>query len=286
VRNKRIDLVCDGGSDIGFGHIRRILALSDQLSRQGFDCNVIGISPHAASLLPRQPQSFSPASIVVFDAPNGLEERMKAALAIGQCVVALDWFGRVEPDIAITVYPHSPVRARYRSYVGLEYQIIRSEITDQPTLKKGKDVVVMLGGGDLLKQGHLVSEQLSQKGLKVVLIQGPFADKGYNKAGYEVVFDPTDLPSRLMSASWLVTNGGACMFEAMCLGKAAAVLPQTPAEAVLADIIYSDGGVLSVGLQHLTIPSDAEVLAVEHQAARLVDGRGVERVAQIIGELV
>ena len=140
MKNKRIDFVCDGGPDIGFGHIRRMLALADQLSRRGFDCRVIGISPHAASFLPRQPQSFSPASIVVFDAPNGLEERMRAARTKGLFVVALDWFGKVEPDIAISVYPHSRVSARYRSYVGLEFQIIRSEITDQPRLKKGNDV--------------------------------------------------------------------------------------------------------------------------------------------------
>jgi spore coat polysaccharide biosynthesis predicted glycosyltransferase SpsG len=192
----------------------------------------------------------------------------------------------LEPDIAVVIYPHKSVRARLRDYVGLEFQIIRDEIVNAPRLKNGIGVVIVLGGGDLLGQGHLTAAHLAQLGLRVSLIQGPLAKHREPSELFEVIIDPPDLAIRLVESDWVITNGGTCMFESMCLGKATFVLPQTRLEKPLAEHIWKLGGILGLGREKLTIPKQSEKYAVARKAVELIDGRGAIRVAKIIEGLL
>jgi spore coat polysaccharide biosynthesis predicted glycosyltransferase SpsG len=281
-----VELVCDGGPGIGYGHIRRMLTLADELTRAGISSRVTGVSKCAKSLLPLQSYSESSATVVVLDLPFGSDQRIKDARDAGQRVIALDWFGKLEPDIAVVVYPHIDVRARLREYVGLEFQIIRSDIVSAPRLQEGDGVVILLGGGDLLGQGHQAAARLAQLGYRVSLIQGPFASNCASSTQYDVLVNPPDLPKRLAESSWLVTNGGSCMFEAMCLGKAAVVLPQTHAEFNLAKFVFKRGGLLGVGFENLQFQDEIKIRNNAHRAIALVDGRGAERVAAIVETLL
>jgi hypothetical protein len=76
------------------------------------------------------------------------------------------------------------------------------------------------------------------------------------------------------------------MFEAMCLGKAAVVLPQTDAEIVLAKFVHEQGGVLGIGFEYLRHQCEIEIGSAAYRAAALVDGHGAERVAEIVGSLL
>ena len=281
-----VELVCDGGPQIGYGHIRRSLTLADALRRIGINSHITGISDDAKSFIPLQPRMEHLADVVVLDSPHGLDQRIKSARDRGQRVIALDWFGEIEPDIAIVIYPHSNVRARLRSFIGVEFQIIRPEIANTRRPCEGDGVVVLLGGGDLLGQGHLAANQLAQLGLRVTLIQGPLATNRELSDLYEVVVDPPDLPSRLAASAWLVTNGGSCMFEAMCLGKATLVLPQTPAESALANFLFERGGLLGVGMEYLKAYDEKRCSVIASRASALVDGQGANRVAKIVQDLL
>ena len=273
-----VELVCDGGPEIGYGHIIRMLTLANALRKSGICSHITGISECAKSFLPLQLPMERPAGVIVFDSPLGLDQKIKGARDAGQKVIALDWFGELEPDIAVVIYPHSNVRARLRSYVGLEYQIIRPEIANAPRFQEGEGVVILLGGGDLLGQGHQAATQLAQLGLRVSLIQGPLATRCEPSALYEVLVAPPDLPSRLVSSAWLVTNGGSCMFEARCLGKAT--------EATLAKFVCERGGLLGIGFQKLQDRDEMEIRNMAQQAGALVDGRGAERVVAIVKTLL
>lgn len=281
-----VELVCDGGPEIGYGHIRRMLTLADALRRAGVNVQITGVSECAKSFLPLQPLMEASAGVLVLDAPFGLDQRIRDARDAGQRVIALDWFGELEPDIAVVIYPHSSVRARLRSYVGLDFQIIRPEIANAPRFQEGKGVVVLLGGGDLLGQGHRAAAQLVQFGLRVSLIQGPLASNCEPSTLYEVLVNPPDLPSRLAGSAWLVTNGGSCMFEALCLGKAIVVLPQTHAENSVAKFVLERGGLLGIGFEALECFDEMEIRNKSQQAVALVDGHGAERVAAIVETLL
>jgi len=153
-------------------------------------------------------------------------------------------------------------------------------------VEEGEGVIVILGGGDLLRQGHRAASELARLGMRVTLIQGPLATSYEQSPFFEVLVDPPDLPSRLATSGWLVTNGGSCMFEAMCLGKATFVLPQTQSEAVLAKSMLERGGLLGVGLENLKCPDKAAIRDKAERAAELVDGRGAERIATIVKSLL
>jgi spore coat polysaccharide biosynthesis predicted glycosyltransferase SpsG len=280
-----IELVCDGSHSIGYGHVRRTLTLAEALRRDGRRVRVRGMSHQAQSLLPSKIAQEDDAAVVVFDAPAGVDPWIRRARDAGQVVVALDWFGEVEPDVAIVVYPHHLVRARQRSYVGLEYQMIRAEITEQHRCLEGEGVVVMLGGGDVRGQGHLAAGHLANQGLRVSLIQGPLATDCEPKVQYEVLVDPHDLPARLASSAWVVTNGGSSMFEAMYLSKAVVALPQTDAEKILATFALERGALLGIGLKYLRRYDREELHPTALRAAALIDGRGAQRVAEIVGAL-
>jgi spore coat polysaccharide biosynthesis predicted glycosyltransferase SpsG len=282
----QVDLVCDAGPSVGYGHLRRTLTLAEALRHAGVVARVTGLSEQAKVLLPPQQPVNTDPDVVVFDAPQGLNAEIQKARADGRCVVALDWFGDSEPDVAIVIYPHRTVRARLQSYVGIEYQMIRSEITSQPVGNEGKGVVVMLGGGDLRGQGHLAALKLVEQGLKVTLIQGPLVSSPPKIVPYEVLINPPDLPERLVNCSWLVTNGGGCMFEAMYLGKPVVSLPQTEQEMVLARYVYERDALLGIGVSNLRRYTHGELRPVAQRAAAMVDGYGAERVANIIRKLI
>ncbi len=281
-----VELVCDGAPAVGYGHVRRTLTLANALRAAGVTVRLSALSAAAQALLPAQAPTRGQARVVVFDVPEGGNEPIRNARLAGQEVVALDWFGIEEPDVAIVVHPHRPVRARRNKFVGWQYLMIRAEIATQPRRLAGEGVVVMLGGGDVLRQGHAAAQRLAEQGMIVTLVQGPLAEDRSASAQYEVLVDPPDLAQRLAACSWMVTNGGGCMFEAMCLGKAAVALPQTDAESVLARVAWEQGSLLAIGLEQMRPYMRGELQPVARRAAEVVDGRGAERVAAIVKELL
>jgi spore coat polysaccharide biosynthesis predicted glycosyltransferase SpsG len=220
---------------------------------------------------------------VIFDAPGGLDIPIAQAQSRGQCAVCLDWFGATVPDVNIVIYPHEEVRALRRSYVGLDYVLVRDEIASLPRgTGAGQGVLVVLGGGDVRGAGHDVAGRISQWGLDVTLVQGPLASDTRPARDYRVLVDPPGLPQLYATCLWAVTNGGGCMFEAMCAGKAAVALPQTPAEERVAAWALQQGGLLGIGVEALRNFTADEVAPIGTCGAALVDGRGAQRISEII----
>lgn len=287
-----IEIVCDGNEQIGYGHVRRALTLAHELERDGADVQLAGLSPRARDLLPAGAESArypGQAQVAVFDAPAGIEEAMQQAQAAGQLTVALDWFGDLAPDVNIAVYPHDEVKARKETFVGFDYILLREDIASLSHLGasgEARRVLIMLGGGDLLGQGHEAAARLSASGLDVTLVQGPLAGDTSANGGYRVQINPPDLPQLMNTCDWAVTNGGSCYFEMLSLCKAVHVLPQTDAELKIAEYGRDHGAVLGIGIESLRSYSPDELAPVAAQGPALVDGRGAERVSAIIRGLL
>ena len=284
-----VEIYCDGSAKVGYGHIRRCRTLATQLHRDGVDVCILGLSEEARRLLPEPRCTGRLASVQVFDSPCNIDDMLRSAQLHGQITVALDWFGEVIPDVNIVVYPNGEVRGIKEVHIGFEYILLREEIVlRRQTLAtySAKCVLVVLGGGDLLNQGHEVSRRLCEHGLDVTLVQGPLAKNRDTGDGYRVLIDPTDLPQLLAACDWAVTNGGGCLFEAMCMGKAAYVFPQTEAEENIARFAETRGAILGVGSANLRAFGYAELGVVAERGANLVDGLGGSRVSSIIRGLI
>jgi len=283
------EIFCEGNDRVGYGHIRRSLALAKQLEKDGVDVRITGLSEEARRLLPKHIISKRKAQVRIFDTPSDVDDMISKSRASGHITVALDCFGEIAPDVNIAVYPHFEVRGTRASYVGFEYILIREEISllhRSPISEEAKQVLVFLGGGDLLNQGHETASILSQQGLEVTLVQGPLAMNKNAGAGYRVLVNPTELPQLLASSDWAVTNGGGSLFEAMCVGKATVVLPQTDAEEKIACYAEARGAILGIGLNCLRKYNQDELGIVAKEAVNLVDGCGAKRISAIVRGLL
>lgn len=283
-----IFIYCDGNSTIGYGHLRRALTLAESL-RPSVDVRIIGLSDVANQIIGRSDCYNHDSQVVIFDTPYPIDDELRRAAEQGKRTVTLDWFGETAPDVNIVIYPHADIHANEKVYVGFEYILIRKEIAllrRAPFIKSAENVVVFLGGGDLLNQGHEAALRLSQQGLDVTLIQGPLAlNRSYGK-GYRVFVNPENLPQLLAECDWAVTNGGGCMFEMMCIGKAVFVLPQTEAEMKLAHFAKERGAVLGIGLEGLRKFDCSRLGEVAERGTHLVDGRGADRISTIVRGLL
>ena len=283
-----VEICCDGNQQIGYGHIRRSSALAVQLEKEGLAVKLTGLSEEAKKLLPVAKEYKQQPSIVVFDSLEGIDQQIQKAQSEGKTTVTLDWFGDTIPEVNIVVYPHNEVRAKNEKYIGFEYIMLRDEIlkVERSQSSNNQNVLVCLGGGNLLGQAYEAGIGLKNKGLTVTVVQGPLAKNILSEEGIQTLINPPDFPSLLANCDWAVTNGAGCFFEAMYLGKSAFVLPQTEMEIRIAGYAKERGALLGMGMENLRVFSVDELQKVSEQGKKLVDGRGTERIASIITNLI
>jgi spore coat polysaccharide biosynthesis predicted glycosyltransferase SpsG len=281
----RIDILCDGNEKIGFGHVRRSQALAAQLVRDGVIVRVMSSALQSSAMLPVMSLDDSVSAVTIFDTPLDIDEKLNMLASLGRLTVALDYFGNALPDINIAVFAHQVVRAKHYACVGFEYILIRDEIFNMRARAcsgRTDRVMIMVGGGDILGQGPRAAEVLVRAGCRVTLIQGPYAASSQQCSDYEVCTNPSNLPEIFAACDWAVTSGGGALFEGLCLGKAVHVLPQTDAEERVARHVYSEGGVLGVGLESLRAYNLNEIVNKGSNGVHLVDGLGAQRVSKIV----
>jgi spore coat polysaccharide biosynthesis predicted glycosyltransferase SpsG len=284
-----VEIFCEGNEFVGYGHIRRSITLANRLKKDGVDVRLIGISESARLMLPLSKPINNKACVAIFDSHFGIDNHLLEAKKKGQITITLDWFGKTIPDVNIAVYPHEEVRATQIAYVGFEYILVRDEIALLPRSKTSamnENVLIVLGGADVLGQGHLVARYLSDKGLNVTLVQGALAKAKQMELGFNVRINPPELPELLKSCDWAVTNGGGCLFEALALGKAAYILPQTDAEMKIASFVLGKGAALGIGFDGLRQFDSNEINQVQKNGETLIDGRGAHRISAIIKGLL
>lgn len=284
-----VDIVCDGNGQIGFGHIRRSMTLAQQLTSDGVDVNLVALSETSKGHLGPTRKVDGKAAIRIFDTPYLTDGELLSTQASGQIAVTLDWFGHAIPDINIVIYPHNEVKALKQSFVGFDYIMIRSDVLALRSLKRvdhTEEVLIVLGGSDLLGQGHSAANRLALDAFKVTLVQGPLSKNRSTAANYDVAVNPDNLAELMRSCSWAVTNGGSCLFEAMCLGKATLVLPQTYAEQRIADFVQAKDAILGIGMEICDTFTAAQINAVGERAYNTVDGLGASRLSLIVRGLV
>jgi spore coat polysaccharide biosynthesis predicted glycosyltransferase SpsG len=277
-----VTVVCDAGPVIGYGHLRRSLSLAQRLEDDGCNVSLHCRSPVIANYLTKKFDRSISADVMVYDLPFDINKEILSLRSEGVVSVALDWFGETAPDIAIVVHPHAPFSARKASFVGVDYHIIRDEITQQPRGISRSYILVVLGGGDLLGTGEVVAERASGFGEKTLLVQGPLAKYSSNSSSYTVVADPSNIEEMMAGCDWMITNGGGSMLEGMCLGKAVVSIPQTNLEMNLARHFFRLGGILGIGLDAVRPYSVSRLREVGDAASVLVDGMGLKRVSNII----
>ncbi len=284
-----IEIVCDGGRAYGMGHLYRSGELGRHMAERGYKVRVRAASDDGAKILRNVPCEKGDAGIVVVDLPYDGSAHVDRARTDGVAVLGLDYHGASAPDLSISLFDDSGVPEMARRVVGLEYAIIRSDVLARGPRPGGTGVLIMIGGGDIRNCGMEAARELCGQGEKVLLVRGPLnksKDMKPDIEGLHILDDPQDLVDHMAGCAWAVSNGGTSMLELMRLGKATHVIPQTPQEQNFAKDIFNEGGLLGVGASTLKQPDQQTRRRVGEKAANLVDGRGIERIAGFVEELL
>ena len=285
---KTVALWFDGGGVHGYGNVRRSLELAERLGRQGLAIRLCPLSSEAARLA-GLPAGGAPrgGDVVLLDVPYVGDAWLDRARTGGARVLALDYAGATAPDLVVSLQAVRVLPPATRHVVGLEYAVIRSELTARASasLSSGP-VLLMLGGGAAAGVTERIAQKISTLAGDVVLVQGPLAETpAALPANVRIMHAPADLAGLMANCAWAVTTGGTSLLELLHLGRAVHALPRTPEEQSFAAMIAAQDGLLGVGEESLQTPTAAQRERCARMGPRLVDGRGCERIAELLKNL-
>ena len=121
MNNSQIQIYCDGGNKIGFGHISRSKALSNYLLSKGLNSCVFGISEEANHLIGDDAYENKGAQIIIFDSHRNLDNLIIRERKKNKIIITLDWFGHEKPDYNIVVYSHTKPSSIVENFIGFKY---------------------------------------------------------------------------------------------------------------------------------------------------------------------
>lgn len=276
----------DGGGFFGFGNIRRSMELGETLKLRGHEVGFTPLSERASALCPAERTPETKADLIILDVPYPGDALVKRARDLGARVAALDFDGTEPPDVVISLQSVRRVPAHCRSLCGVEYAIIRGEIRRMGNgNESGDGVLVVVGGGDHGDLTRRIVERLP--GVPACVVQGPTGTPlSFEGNNPRVVVNPPDLPELMAGCAWAVTTGGTTMLEMLFLGKAVHVVPRTGAEQSFAEYFSARGALLGLGLEGLVKPGREQVLSCQQAGPLLIDGRGCERIADEMENLL
>ncbi|MCF2524454.1 hypothetical protein [Bradyrhizobium sp. G127] len=277
-----VQLIADGSATHGYGHISRSREVADAFSESGFEVEFINLLERPSATL----IDHGKPGLVIIDLPYPDDTWLNLARRRGNKVIGLDYLGQGSPDCLVRMnQPLTPIPCG-RLFFGLEYAIIRKSVRDA-TPSRGVYALVSIGGADVGNHGFTAATTLSTLGLKTVLVRGPLSqDIGEAAADFTIVESPPDFSGLLARSSWVVSNGGTTMVEAMSLGKAVYVIPQTSEEERFARPLGAAGLLLGVGSHGLRVPTEDEIVSTGRRARKAVDTRGSERIVKLGQQLL
>ncbi|HYH07577.1 MAG TPA: glycosyltransferase [Thermoanaerobaculia bacterium] len=294
-----LQIVTAGGGSVGLGHIRRCLTLAAALRNRDVE---IAFHVDGDAALIRE-AGFAVEEIdadgVLFDTYGAREEHFRAC-APRKTIVIDDVADRTLPvDLVVNTAPgaarftYSDARGKL---LGARYALLRPEfanVPDRNTRDRIERVMVTLGGND---HGTLASavvratlEAAPHADLEVVV--GPFFERVdlLRALGERVVLlENANMREVMLRADVAVSAGGQTLFELAATGTPAVVVITAENQTHQAHDFAEAGSVrlgdIATAFAQIREPRVREEMTRRGRA--LVDGRGAERVASAIVELL
>jgi spore coat polysaccharide biosynthesis predicted glycosyltransferase SpsG len=282
-----VKIICDANSQIGFGHLQRSLSLASALSSNKIKVHIECLSSEAFNIIPKIFLEEVTPTCIVWDVPPEIEIAKEEYINTHAhaVTIGLDYFGKNIPNINICVYQHYPIRSLNKTYIGLEYTILRYDLLHQKeSLKKNQFqdyVLISIGSSDINSSRFHVADTLIKKGHNVVMVEGRFTNASGENRGWTVVKDPDNFIQLMRDANWVVSNGGSTMAEAVFLKKKTFVMPQTTFELNLAQHYLNQKMIMGLSKDFLPMITD-DFVECFNLSDTIIDGFGVSRIVNII----
>lgn len=285
---KRIEFRVAAGVEVGSGHLRRCLQLSDALAQHHVSWSQVGLEPWAADMV--RDAGFDVGFTDEWDSPDLL---IVDALEAAEVVVP----AAKAHGIPVVVFEHDGPACRYADLVVDEFAdpkwtILRPEfdaIPDRPVADKGTKVLVTFGGTDPAGLNERVASMLGYAlDAEVRVAAGPAVR--LDKAGKATVLHDCSMAEQFMWADLVVTGQGRTVAEAVACGTpvvSMAVNERESRHARLPGVLYlglwaavSDEALMRCVSRLLDRPQLRAEMVRTSRAA--VDGRGLRRVVHAI----
>jgi UDP-2,4-diacetamido-2,4,6-trideoxy-beta-L-altropyranose hydrolase len=317
----RLVVRCDGGSATGLGHAGRALALAEEIGRRLETRPVFVSRPdpllirflegRGIDLMALDVQGYAPETVLAAAAPGAIivsdtyeldQSAMDAIAASGRRHLVVDDFAQlsrwpcelvVNPNLGADVSAYGGAVA---VAAGPRYALLRDEVrihgVEQRRVRDKADrVLVCLGGGTWPGKSYEFLDRLGRLAEQGVEIRA--AVDADVPAGVHAVAQRS-LPEQLVWADVGVLSGGVVKYEAACTSLPMLLLAAVEHQRGVAEAFVMAGAAEYLGpLDAVSVDDVAahvEVLLgrterrreLAHRARELVDGRGVERVADLL----
>jgi spore coat polysaccharide biosynthesis predicted glycosyltransferase SpsG len=307
-----IALICDADHKIGYGHHSRCQTLHnhllqhqalqdklvhdklvhDKLLHKKLSLLVHYQTDTIANITKFDQLNLQQLSLALIDTPYADNRLIKQLKDANIPIICLDLFPEQPVDLVIALFEHQATD--HADLLGLDYCIIRDQIRHcepQQPVRSASSVLITIGGADINNLSQQVIEQIKQYPLTISVVLGPLADpqstsKLLKDNSVNVYQQPDNFAALLNSHDWVISNAGTTLFEAMYLGKAVNVIPQTEHEANVAQYALEQQAILGIGIEQLAMPSEEQMKVASSNARQLVDGKGVERIVELIVERI
>jgi spore coat polysaccharide biosynthesis predicted glycosyltransferase SpsG len=296
-----VEIVADGGAEVGFGHIGRCLAVWDELRVPAVFC----VDDHlarrhlAAQGIPVAPAGAAPVALIDRLGPTD-EETVRRLHEAGQRVCLLDDPGTGRVSAELVVDPPTGLSwppAAGRRLAGFEHALIRREIRAVEKIETRGHVLLTMGGSDPANLTPALAEALVAAGLETEVALGPGYTGEPPEAG-TILKNAAEWPPALAGAAVAVTGFGQTLLEAAHLGVPAIAVVSRPehlddakAFAVhgttsVVDMTASpEPATLAAAVRSLLRDSPLRE-AMSRRGRELIDGHGAARVAHAIETLL
>lgn len=283
MRKGRVTMRCAYSRDIGSGHQRRLEAIADEI--QHLDVNMMNWG-----------EAFTDdyASVIVNDTLDTTEHTMLRMKQAGAKVITLEDLGpgTRHADVVINaLYDKSHAR----------YAVLRPEFRNLPGPKikdKIENILITFGGTDPSHYTEAFLEwdwesPLAEKlRLTVVAPPGRIIEKR-PALGTALATNP-NMAEQMAWADLVITSAGRTIFEAGAVGTPVLCVAHNLREARHAHLGPASGNIfMGIGLdmevveRNIRLLGDPRLRAEMSEAGRnLTDGRGAERIARIVEDLL
>jgi CMP-N-acetylneuraminic acid synthetase/spore coat polysaccharide biosynthesis predicted glycosyltransferase SpsG len=269
---KRIAIVVAGNSEIGLGHVYRVLSIASDLASHDVHFftpvdSRIAASRISASNYPVT--EFEPAKladqlkvfcpdIIVNDTLDTDQEYMASLKSTGARIVSFEDLGAGADmaDVVINaLYPERHVREN--AFHGHEYFVARDEFVfaETTSIKPDvKSVLITFGGtdpSDLTRRvTNAITESCRRRQIEITVVLGPGydSDRELSKGDHiSIVRDVRSMAEYMVQADIVFTSAGRTVYEIACVGTPAIVLAQNQRE-LSHFFASSENGFLNLGI--------------------------------------
>lgn len=316
-----IAIRADASVSIGNGHVMRCLTLAKALRDQSI--NIIFLCAKLPGNLIEwiQQEGFTVIALEHINASlnQALENRSIAWIIKDHYDLNLDWEQEAQtiaPLLVIDDFPHVKHAAQIvlnpslpqgtnnallgETYYGAQYALIRPEILpfrkSFTAITKINRILVTLGGSDLQNTTALLAQCLENIVAEIqVVIGNNYAHRdSLNKFPHLKIYQqPKNFPELLANADVVIGAGGSTTWEALYLGKPLLTLWSAENQRELCEQGHAEEILFNLGPH--TQPLEELVLKLQiltnfdllnrlaTHGHQLVDGKGVERVVDLLG---